>query len=211
MEIEKVMKRTFILSAAILVAVFSVGFSKEYTATSTEDSIKFTPIEPEYWIDTYLSPLQQDTIKVLLWSNVLQKYIDSIPDVTTMASTMDWSYWFMENEVESVVFLKGHEPLRIPYALGLYYCGVLEEGGQRAIAIVPSYIITTDFIPCTIYSLKGGQWEEVKSFTTTPSLFYGEEEPELSEDWLVQKEGRWMYRDYLDYLKEEDTTLHYVF
>lgn len=205
------MKRTLILSVAILIAVFSVGFSKEYTATSTEDSIKFTPIEPEYWIDTYLSPSQQDTIKVLLWSNVLQKYIDSIPDVTTMASTMDWSYWFMENEVESVVFLKGHEPLRIPDAIGLYYCGVLEERGQRAVAIVPGYIITTDFIPCTIYSLEGGRWEEVKSFTTTPSLFYGEEEPELSEDWLVQKEGRWMYRDYLDYLKEEDTTLHYVF
>ena len=211
MKIEKVMRRTFILSAAILVAVFSVGFSKEYTATSTEDSIKFTPIEPEFWTDTYLSPSQQDTIKVLLWSNVLQKYIDSIPDVTAMESTMDWSYWFMENEVESVVFLKGHEPLRIPDAVGLYYCGVLEEGGQRAVAIVPSYIITTDFIPCTIYALEGGRCEEVKSFTTTPSLFYGEEEPELSEDWLVQKDGRWLYRDYLDYLKEEDTTLHYVF
>ena len=180
-------------------------------SSSKDDSLKYIPIETEFWVDNYLSHTQKDTIKVLLWSNTQQKYLDSIPDISSMESTMEWMYWFIDNEVETVLFLKDLEVLRFPEASGLYYCGVLEEGDIRAIAIVPSLIITSDFVSCDIYSLETNSWKLINNFTTTPSLFYSDDEPELSEEWLILKDGRWMYRDYLNYIKDEDTTLHYVF
>lgn len=174
-----------------------------------EGAVGFLRHEPEYWVDNFLSPTRKDTLQVRLWSNSQQRYLDSIPDPASMETAMDWSFWFMDNEVEAVLLLKGKEQLRIPDAIGLYYCSVLEEDGRRTVAIVPCFATAADIIHCDIYSLEGGGWEPIMGFSASPSYFYDEEGAE--DEWLVRKESRWMYRDYLNLIKEEDTTLHYVF
>lgn len=174
-----------------------------------EGTIRFLRHEPEYWVDNFLSSTQKDTLQVRLWSDSRQRFLDSIPDPASMETTMDWDYWFVDNKVEAVLFLKGKEQLRIPDAIGLYYCSVLEEDGRRAVAIVPCFATVADIIHCDIYALGGGGWEPFVGFSTSPSYFYDEESAE--KEWLVRKDGRWMYRDYLNSIKGEDTTLHYVF
>ena len=205
------MRKTLIRIAALISVLFILSCR---TADETRpDIIKYIDLEPEIWFDNYLSPSHKDTIEVRLWSNSQRSYLDSIPDPASMESSMDWTFWFQDNEVEAVLFLKGFAPLRIPDAVGLHFCGALEEDGRRAIAIVLCYAYPTGENRCDIYTLEDGRWKEHLGFSTDESFTYSEEgeEPELTKEWLVRKEGRWMYRDYLDYLRGVDSSFHYVF
>lgn len=205
------MKKTLILIAALISVLFILSWGP--ADRSRPDATKFIPLEPEIWVGNYLSPSHKDTVEVRLWSNSQQRYLDSIPDPATMESSMDWTFWILDNEVETVLFLKGFAPLHIPDATGLYYCGALEEKGQHAVAIVPCYAYPTGESYCDIYNLEDGRWKEHMGFITDESFTYSEEgeEPELIKKWLIRKDGRWMYRDYLDYISEGDTSFHYVF
>lgn len=182
---------------------------KEVSSQIENDFKKLEPYTPQIWVDNFLSDDKKDTLKVLLWSNKMNGYLDSIP----IDTSADWPTWYRENKVVAVLMLNNVRPLWVYNCKSLLHCSVLKENGKRAIAIVPNATQMSNVNVCEIYSIKNNSWIALRKFGILSSFTYSEngEEPELSREWLVERNGRWMYRDYDYYLTEEDTSFHYVF
>ena len=165
--------------------------------------------KPQIWIDNYLSDDEKDTIIVRLWSRAQGSYLDSLP----IDTTEDWPSWYQRNEVEAVLFLKDIEPLYLESSFSIYYCAVLCEQGKRAIAIVPGVAQWSNCNVCKVYTITNNRWVQIREFSVLSSFTFIEEgeEPEISREWLVKKDGRWMYRDYYTSVLEGDAPFCYVF
>ncbi len=174
---------------------------------NTQNQSNWMPYSPQKWIDNYLSVQTKDTLVALLWSEKQKRFLDSIP-----TENIDAISWYQDNEVELVLRLKNIEPLHIRYATSLMYCSILKEQEKTAIAIVPSLAQWSDLNSCWVYEITEGKWNLIKSFDILTSfvLSEGNEKAELT-NWLFQKNGQWFYRDYSNYITEQDTDYHLLF
>lgn len=175
-------------------------------AVTVEACLSYTP---QIWVNHFLSDERKDTLQVLLWSNRQQKYLDCIP----VDTTIDWPAWYQQNSVDAILKLKGVEPLHIKQCSSLYYCDILREEGKRAIAIIPCITQWSNNNMCFIYYIQDNKWKQICHFSVLSSFTFSEdgEIPELTSQWLVKRDGKWMYRDYAMYVAEGDSTYHYVF
>ncbi len=174
---------------------------------NTTDNL-FLPYCPQIWVDNYLSAQNQDTITVLLWSQKQQHYLDSIPN-ETLTNAMEW---YIDNNVEMVLKLKNIEPLHFQYATALSYCSILKEGEKTAIALVPNWAQISNTNTCFVYEIADEKWNLVNSFDILTSFVFCDEneDPELNQ-WLIQKNGKWFYKDYTNWVTEQDTCFHPLF
>ena len=181
-------------------------FESEVTQNTTDN--QFLPYCPQIWVDNYLSTQNQDTITVLLWSQSQQHYLDSIPNETQT----DAMEWYIDNNVEMVLKLKDIDPLRIQYATALLYCSILKEGEKTTIALVPNFAQMSNTNTCFVYEIANEKWILVNSFDILTSFVFCDEneEPELNQ-WLIQKNGKWFYKDYTNWVTEQDTCFHPLF
>ena len=202
-----------LLSTICLWACNNQQNNEENTTPGTEQiqqdiTSNFVVYQPQICIDNYLSSQNQDTITVLLWSQKQQRYLDSIPNETQT----DAIEWYQDNNVELVLKLKNIEPLRIQYATALLYYSILKEGEKTAIVLVPDLAQMSNTNTCFVYEIANEKWNLIKSFDILTSFVFCDEneEPELNQ-WLIQKNGKWFYKDYTNWITEQDTCFHPLF
>lgn len=201
------MKQTMLV--LLTLALVSCGNNNCTDSKNYSESTIFNQYSPQIWVNKFLSEDRMDTLKVLLWSNEQNGFLDSIP----VDTTVDWPAWYQQNRVDAVLMLGDVEPLHISYCHSLYYCNVLQEQGKRAIAIIPGASQWSNNNVCFIYTIRGNKWCLMRHFGILSSFTHSEdgEETELTRKWLINRNGKWMYCDYDKYLTEEDSTYHNVF
>ena len=179
----------------------------ETTEDTTEKAMALKPYTPQLFIDYFLRADAKDTVKVLLWSG--NRYLDSIPHDTV---TDGWC-WYQQHGVELVILLKDIEPLHIPDGWYLVHCSALSERGKKAVAIIAKASCPSNVGNCDIYTIENNQWKRMRSFSVLVSEAMGMNggESSLCKEWLVKRNGRWMYRDYLGWCSGNDESYHYVF
>ena len=115
--------------------------------------------------------------------------------------------------VSLVLLLNNIEPLHITDGWYLVYCSVLSERGKRVVAVIAKASCPSNVGNCDIYTIENNQWKRMRSFSVLVSeaMSINGEEPNLCKEWLVQRNGRWMYRDYVGWCSGNDESYHFVF
>ena len=195
--------------AVILIAGCLVLANVAATAqrSTTENAMVLKPCTPQLFIDYFLRDDVKDTVKVLLCSG--NRYLDSVPHDTV---TDGWC-WYQQHGVSLVLLLKDIEPLHITDGWYLVYCSVLSERGKRVVAVIAKASCPSNVGNCDIYTIENNQWKRMRSFSVLVSeaMSINGEEPNLCKEWLVQRNGRWMYRDYVGWCSGNDESYHFVF
>lgn len=193
-----------------VVAMMAMGChsqKQEAIATKADDEpIEMIPYEPQIWIDNFLSGEHKDTLRVKLWSEINNQFINEIPNDTTR----DMWCWYQEQVINAVLLLNDIEPLYIPNGYALAQCYPITEGMKRAIVIVPYIAQPSNWVQCRIYTINDNKWVEQKSFDI--ALWDDCGGKESLKKCLVKKNGRWMYADQSDIdMEPKENPYYYLF
>lgn len=202
------MRKTILMFC--VVAMMAMGcHSQKQDATAAKadgESVEMIPYEPQIWIDNFLSGEHKDTLRVNLWSEVSNQFINEIPKDTTR----DMWCWYQEQVINAVLLLNDIEPLYIPNGYALAQCYPITEGMKRAIVIVPYIAQPSNWVQCRIYTINDNKWVEQKSFDI--ALWDDCGGKESLKKCLVKKNGRWMYADQSDIdMEPKENPYYYLF
>lgn len=202
------MRKTILMFC--VVAMMAMGcHSQKQDATAAKadgEPIEMIPYEPQIWIDNFLSGEHKDTLRVKLWSEINNQFINEIPNDTTR----DMWCWYQEQVINAVLLLNDIEPLYIPNGYALAQCYPITEGMKRAIVIVPSIAQPSNWVQCRIYTINDNKWVEQKSFDI--ALWDDCGGKESLKKCLVKKNGRWMYADQSDIdMEPKENPYYYLF
>ena len=114
------MRKTILMFCVVAMMAMGCHSQKqEAIATKADDEpIEMIPYEPQIWIDNFLSGEHKDTLRVNLWSEVSNQFINEIPNDTTR----DMWCWYQEQVINAVLLLNDIEPLYIPNGYALAQC-----------------------------------------------------------------------------------------
>ena len=202
------MRKTILMFCVVAMMAMGCHSQKqEAIATKADDEpIEMIPYEPQIWIDNFLSGEHKDTLRVNLWSEVSNQFINEIPKDTTR----DMWCWYQEQVINAVLLLNDIEPLYIPNGYALAQCYPITEGMKRAIVIVPYIAQPSNCVQCRIYTINYNKWVEQKSFDI--ALWDDCGGKESLKKCLVKKNGRWMYADQSDIdMEPKENPYYYLF
>lgn len=202
------MRKTILMFC--VVAMMAMGChsqkQKATAAKADDEPIEMIPYEPQIWIDNFLSGEHKDTLRVKLWSEINNQFINEIPNDTTR----DMWCWYQEQVINAVLLLNDIEPLYIPNGYALAQCYPITEGMKRAIVIVPYIAQPSNWVQCRIYTINDNKWVEQKSFDI--ALWDDCGGKESLKKCLVKKNGRWMYADQSDIdMEPKENPYYYLF
>ncbi len=123
--------------------------------------MKMKQYEPQIWIDNFISADHKDSLIVKLWSEASDQFINEVPNNDT---SWDWWTWYQKELINAVLFIKDIEPLYLDGVYALAQCFPITEGNRRAIVIVPYVAQQSNWVDCTIYSIKNNKWVKYKFF-----------------------------------------------
>ncbi|WP_291083560.1 hypothetical protein [Flavobacterium sp. BFFFF1] len=158
---------------------------------------------------------KQDTIYQNTLSGITHQFVDSFP-----ASAWD-SIQIYFDRIDADVFLtvrnRKCDTLHLGSGGGLYCLinmGDNNKDKKDEIALVLDNYSFTNISNCTIYSLCGSQWQELKTFQIHQFAFEyeGIDEPVFKriKGFLESRKNKWFYIDYMDWFnaeKNQDTVL----
>lgn len=202
------MRKTILMFCVVAMMAMGCHSQKqEAIATKADDEpIEMIPYEPQIWIDNFLSGEHKDTLRVKLWSEINNQFINEIPNDTTR----DMWCWYQEQVINAVLLLNDIEPLYIPNGYALAQCYPITEGMKRAIVIVPYIAQPSNWVQCRIYTINDNKWVEQKSFDI--ALWDDCGGKESLKKCLVKKNGRWMYADQSDIdMEPKENPYYYLF
>lgn len=202
------MRKTILMFCVVAMMAMGCHSQKqEAIATKADDEpIEMIPYEPQIWIDNFLSCEHKDTLRVKLWSEINNQFINEIPNDTTR----DMWCWYQEQVINAVLLLNDIEPLYIPNGYALAQCYPITEGMKRAIVIVPYIAQPSNWVQCRIYTINDNKWVEQKSFDI--ALWDDCGGKESLKKCLVKKNGRWMYADQSDIdMEPKENPYYYLF
>lgn len=202
------MRKTILMFCVVAMMAMGCHSQKqEAIATKADDEpIEMIPYEPQIWIDNFLSGEHKDTLRVKLWSEVSNQFINEIPNDTTR----DIWCWYQEQVINAVLLLNDIESLYIPNGYALAQCYPITEGKKRAIVIVPYIAQPSNWVQCRIYTINDNKWVEQKSFDI--ALWDDCGGKESLKKCLVKKNGRWMYADQSDIdMEPKENPYYYLF
>lgn len=202
------MRKTILMFCVVAMMAMGCHSQKqEAIATKADDEpIEMIPYEPQIWIDNFLSGEHKDTLRVKLWSEINNQFINEIPNDTTR----DIWCWYQEQVINAVLLLNDIESLYIPNGYALAQCYPITEGKKRAIVIVPYIAQPSNWVQCRIYTINDNKWVEQKSFDI--ALWDDCGGKESLKKCLVKKNGRWMYADQSDIdMEPKENPYHYLF
>ncbi|MBR4492377.1 MAG: hypothetical protein IKO98_06935 [Bacteroidales bacterium] len=208
------MKKTILAIIAISAVMFVSCFSHQTETSkipegnnSTDTAMKMKQYESQIWIDNFISADHKDSLIVKLWSEASNQFINEVPNNDT---SWDWWTWYQKELINAVLFIKDIEPLYLDGVYALAQCFPITEGNRRAIVIVPYVAQQSNWVDCTIYSIKNNKWVKYKSFPIAIWDDCGGKES-LGK-CLVKKNGRWMYADQHDIdMEPKEKPYHMLF
>ena len=174
--------------------------------TMMKEAVEMVPYKPQIWIDNFLSSDHKDTLRVSLWSETSNQFLEEIPNDTTM----DWWCWYQDQKVYAKLYLQDIEPLCLPYVYALAQCYPITESGERAVVLLPYVAQPSNWVQCRIYTISNNKWVKHKSFSI--ALWDDCGGKESLKKCLVKKNGRWMYADQFDIdIEPQENPYQYLF
>ncbi len=181
---------------------------------TTESKVKLHKLKKLFVVGDFDGDGRKDTIFQHNYSRLTRTEIDNSAD----PFQNEWDTvvkWFYDQDADLYLTINKYnqDTLHVGTAQGLYCLlniGDNNADGKDEIAFVIDNLDFSKINSCKIYSFCKDKWTQLKQFRVHESSFEStsDKAPTFDniKDYLEKKNGKWVYRDYLQngYEKEED-------